>query len=42
MKTDADFATEDLTEKADIESWLRKQGVCAHGNINVEFHLFLF
>ena len=33
MKTNADFETTDLTEKADIESWLNRHGICTHSNL---------
>jgi len=40
MKTDADFETTDLTEQAAIESWMSKQGICAHGNLQRKECLF--
>ena len=40
MKTDADFQTTDFIDQATIESWLKKQGICAHGNLRRNECLF--
>ena len=38
--TEIDFEGAGLTEQADIERWLRKQGICTHSNLQRNKCLF--